>query len=208
MKANSFNSPDYLRFVADLKVRIQSARLSAARSVNHDLILLYWDIGRGIVEKQEVLGWGESVIEQGSVDLQAAFPGSTGYSPRNLRSAHQLCLTYRDPAVWLQPVAKLAKQPGATGDLNVRRLPPACSQRDSRTPCFHERSNLDSPKNLPRPGLYQRNAHSGSPDRSDVRAWRQHRRSSRRIFLDHARGHSRLSRLCRFAGRGAGDTAR
>jgi hypothetical protein len=60
MKATSVNSPDYLRFVADLKARIQSARISAARSVNRDLILLYWDIGRGIVEKQEVMGFAAS----------------------------------------------------------------------------------------------------------------------------------------------------
>jgi len=115
MKANSLNSADYQRFVAELKECIQSARLSVARSVNHDLILLYWDIGYGILEKQELLGWGESVIEQVSMDLQAAFPGSTGYSPRNLRSARQLYLTYRDPAIWLQPVAKLASQPGGRG---------------------------------------------------------------------------------------------
>ena len=60
MKATSVNSPDYLCFVAYLKARIQSARISAARSVNRDLILLYWDIGRGIVEKQEVMGFAAS----------------------------------------------------------------------------------------------------------------------------------------------------
>jgi predicted nuclease of restriction endonuclease-like (RecB) superfamily len=103
---------DYRQFIEELKARVVGARISAARAVTHDAILLYWDIGRGIVEKQRALGWGESVIDQVSVDLQAAFPGSTGYSPRNLRSARQLYLTYCDPAIWLQVVAKLAKQPG------------------------------------------------------------------------------------------------
>ena len=46
----------------------------------------------------------------GSVDLRNAFPGSTGYSPRNLRSAKQLYLTYSNPAIWLQPVAKLTAE--------------------------------------------------------------------------------------------------
>ncbi len=105
-------SADYREFIEELKARVISARISAARAITHEAILLYRDIGRGIVEKQQVLGWGESVIEQVSVDLQAAFPGSTGYSPRNLRSARQLYLTYCDPAIWLQPVAKLAKQSG------------------------------------------------------------------------------------------------
>jgi hypothetical protein len=63
MNAKSLVNPDYATFVADLKARIQSARISAARAVNRDLILLYWDIGRGIVEKQAAHGWGESVIE-------------------------------------------------------------------------------------------------------------------------------------------------
>lgn len=107
-------SPEYRQFIEDLKTRVLSARLSAVRLVNSEAILLYWDIGQGIVEKQRLLGWGESVIEQVSADLRAAFPGSTGYSPRNLRSAKQLYLAYSDPAIWLQPVAKLARQPAGT----------------------------------------------------------------------------------------------
>lgn len=107
-------SADYRQFVEELKARVVSARISAARAITHEAILLYWDIGLGIVEKQQMHGWGDSVVEQVSLDLQAAFPGSTGFSPRNLRSAKQLYLTYCDPATWLQPVAKLAEQPGGT----------------------------------------------------------------------------------------------
>jgi predicted nuclease of restriction endonuclease-like (RecB) superfamily len=107
-------SADYRQFIEELKARVTAARIAAARAITHEAILLYWDIGRGIVEKQMMLGWGESVIEQVSMDLQAAFPGSTGYSPRNLRSARQLYLTYCDPAIWLHPVAKLANQPGGS----------------------------------------------------------------------------------------------
>jgi predicted nuclease of restriction endonuclease-like (RecB) superfamily len=81
-------------------------------AVNHELVLLYWDIRRGIVEKQQALDWGDSVVDQVSTDLQAAFPGTTGFSPRNLRSAKQFYLAYSDSVIWLQPVAKLAKQPG------------------------------------------------------------------------------------------------
>jgi hypothetical protein len=43
--------PDYAAFLAGLKDRILRARTSAARAVNRDLILLYWEIGRGIAEK-------------------------------------------------------------------------------------------------------------------------------------------------------------
>lgn len=49
---------DYRKFIEDLKARVATARVSSARKINHELILLYWDIGRAIVEKQQVLGWG------------------------------------------------------------------------------------------------------------------------------------------------------
>ncbi len=67
-------TPEYRQFIEDLKARVTAARISAARAVNRDLILLYWDIGRAIVEKQQTLGWGESVVEMVSADLRRAFP--------------------------------------------------------------------------------------------------------------------------------------
>ena len=100
----SIVSPEYRRFIEDLKTRVSSARLSAARAVNRDLILLYWDIGRGIVEKQQVLGWGESVVKMVSADLQRAFPQMTGFSPRNVWAMRQLYMTYTAPDFLSQTV--------------------------------------------------------------------------------------------------------
>lgn len=104
-------SPEYRRFIEDLKERVMAARASAARAVNHDLILLYWDIGRTIVERQQVLGWGESVVDHVSRDLQAAFPSASGFSPRNLRDMRRFYLAYADPAIWPQAVAKSGRSP-------------------------------------------------------------------------------------------------
>ena len=59
MTGTFVKSADYAAWLGGLKSRIQSARISAARAVNRELILLYWDIGRGIVEKQEDAGLGE-----------------------------------------------------------------------------------------------------------------------------------------------------
>ena len=73
-------SPEYRRFIEDLKARVISARISAARAVNRDGILLYWDIGRGIVERQQTLGWGDSVVEMVAADLRRAFPEMRGFS--------------------------------------------------------------------------------------------------------------------------------
>lgn len=101
--------PDYPAFLAALKERILHARTSAARAVNRELVLLYWDIGRGIVEKQQALGWGESVIDRLSSDLQDAFPRTSGFSPRNMRDMKRFYLTYSDESMWRQPVATLFK---------------------------------------------------------------------------------------------------
>ena len=98
MKTKSLVGPDYAAFLTELKGRIVSARLHAARAVNRDLILLYWDIGRGIVERQETLGWGESVVEMLAKDLQKAFPGMRGFSKANLWAMRRFYLEYgRDP---------------------------------------------------------------------------------------------------------------
>jgi len=115
----SISSPEYRQFIGQLKERVLSARLSATRAVNCDMILLYWDIGHGIVEKQQALGWGESVVETVASDLQQAFPATTGFSPRNLRDMKRLYLTYADVTIWRQVVAKLPRGAEA-GDTEVR----------------------------------------------------------------------------------------
>jgi len=101
--------PDYPAFLAALKERIVHARTTAARAVNREMALLYWDIGRAIVDKQQLLGWGESVIDRLSLDLQDAFPRTTGFSPRNMRDMKRFYLAYSDESIWRQPVAKLLK---------------------------------------------------------------------------------------------------
>lgn len=88
-------SSDYKKFFSEIKDRIVQARYEAYRLVNKELILLYWDIGKRIVEKQEHLGWGESVVEQLSVDLQREFAGVKGFSKENLWRMKKLYETYQ-----------------------------------------------------------------------------------------------------------------
>ncbi len=81
-------SPDaqgYVKQVTELKQRITDARLRAALSVNHELVLLYWGIGRDILSRQESEGWSAKVIDRLAVDLGRAFPEMTGLSARNLK---------------------------------------------------------------------------------------------------------------------------
>lgn len=102
--------PDYRQFIEALKARVVNARVTAARRVNQELILLYWDIGRAIVEKQQTLGWGESVVEQVAKDLQAAFPGTTGFSAQNVWRMLQFYRTHTAPEFLSQLVRALMKE--------------------------------------------------------------------------------------------------
>jgi len=102
-------SPEYRDFIAALKSRVQAARISAARAVNSEIILLYWDIGQGIVEKQQALGWGESVVELVAADLRREFPGATGFSARNVWDMRRLYVSCTDAAVLVQAARERAK---------------------------------------------------------------------------------------------------
>lgn len=90
----SIASPEYRQFIEQLKCRVLSARLCAARAVNCDLILLYWDIGRGIVEKQQTLGWGDAIVEMVAADLRRRFPEMRGFSPSNVWRMRQFVLLH------------------------------------------------------------------------------------------------------------------
>lgn len=109
MKKHGNNLSGYPEFIAELKERITSARISAARAVNRDLILLYWDIGKGIVEKQKTLGWGDSVVETLARDLQEAFPGISGFAARSLWNMRRFYAAYADSEFLPQLVAELGR---------------------------------------------------------------------------------------------------
>lgn len=93
----------YNDFVSDIKQRIRSAQYEAMKAVNKQAIQLNWDIGKMIVEKQEQLGWGKSVVEQLSKDLQREFPDQRGWSSRNLWLMKQFYEIYRNNEI-LQPM--------------------------------------------------------------------------------------------------------
>jgi predicted nuclease of restriction endonuclease-like (RecB) superfamily len=74
----------YKAFFNDIKEKIHLAQYEALKQVNKTLLALYWDIGKSIVDKQKQHGWGKSIVETLSEDLQNEFPGVQGYSSANL----------------------------------------------------------------------------------------------------------------------------
>lgn len=64
----------YTNWIQELKHKIKIAQLKASIAVNQEMILLYWDIGKSIVEKQNEFAWGSKVVEQMAKDLKTNFP--------------------------------------------------------------------------------------------------------------------------------------
>ncbi len=100
-------SRGYVQFLSEIKSRIVTARIQAFRSVNKELIQLYWDIGKSIIERQEKYGWGQSVVEKLAVDLTTEFNGAEGYSVQNLWRMRFLYLAYKDSPKLAQLVREI-----------------------------------------------------------------------------------------------------
>ena len=88
-------SGTYADMLLSIKTAVRDSRLRAQRTVNRELIGLYWIIGREIAQRQEQEGWGKSVVEQLSHDLCQEFPGQQGFSIQNLWYMRQFFLEYQ-----------------------------------------------------------------------------------------------------------------
>jgi len=86
----------YVELLEDLKRRIREARVRAALSVNRELVLLYWHIGREILKRQKQEGWGAKVIERLARDLRREFPDMKGLSRANLFYMRAFAEAYPD----------------------------------------------------------------------------------------------------------------
>jgi len=87
---------EFKNFVLDIKKRILQGQYATLKSVNKELISLYWDIGKSIVLRQEENGWGKSIVKNLSEELQKEFVGMKGFSTQNLWNMRQLYLEYNE----------------------------------------------------------------------------------------------------------------
>ena len=100
-------SPDYAAWLTELKTRIHSAQQRAALAVNRELVLLYWQIGRDILDRQSREGWGAKVIERLAHDLRNTFPSMRGVSRANLMHMRAFAEAWPDAAIVQQAVGQL-----------------------------------------------------------------------------------------------------
>lgn len=84
----------YKNFVEEIKEKVRQSQYLALKAVNKELINLYREIGKSIVDKQQQYSWGKSIVENLSVDLQKEFPGVQGFSSRNLWNMRTFFMAY------------------------------------------------------------------------------------------------------------------
>ena len=75
---------EYIDWIQELKRRYQAAQIKAAVKVNSEQLLFNWQLGRDLVIRRAEEKWGKGVVEQVSLDIQAAFPEVKGFSARSL----------------------------------------------------------------------------------------------------------------------------
>lgn len=112
--AGAFREADYTRLLDQIKTRIREARVRAGLAANRELVLLYWEIGKLIIERQKGEGWGTAVIEHLSRDIRHEFPDLQGFSPRNI---------WRMRAFYVAYTEQVANLPRAVAEMDGVNLP-------------------------------------------------------------------------------------
>ena len=87
---------EFNQWIEELKQKIHSARIKVALSVNSQLLELYWELGKEIVDKQNKSNWGSNFIENIATELKHEFPEIKGFSRRNLYAVKQWYLFYSE----------------------------------------------------------------------------------------------------------------
>ena len=103
-KASLGVNSDYRALLAELKDKIRSARTKAALAINQEVIELYWQLGKQILERKS---WGSKLIDALSIDLQNAFPETSGFSLSNLKRMRQFAARFPEIEIGSQSVIQL-----------------------------------------------------------------------------------------------------
>ena len=75
---------EYVQWLNEIKARYRNAQIKASIRINVEQLLFNWQLGRDLVVRKAEEKWGSGIVEQVSLDLQAEFPGSKGFSTTNL----------------------------------------------------------------------------------------------------------------------------
>ncbi len=101
-------SMNYNEFISQIKNEIKESQNNAILSVNRELLLLYWKVGRKILVNVNSADWGSKIIPKLSKELKHSFPDLKGFSERNLKYMRRLAEEYPDYSIVQQVVAQLS----------------------------------------------------------------------------------------------------
>jgi len=101
------HTQNYQTLLTDIKEQIKIAQTRAITSVNSEMIILYYNIGKSIHKRQEKEGWGTKVVQKLSLDLKNELPKVKGFSERNIMFMLQFYKEYQDIEIVKQPVSLL-----------------------------------------------------------------------------------------------------
>lgn len=110
----------YSVLLTDIKTRIRQAQVKATLSTNTEMILMYWDIGKMIHERQKKKGWGTGIIPRLAKDIRNELTELKGFSERNIKLMTQFYREYPDFKPIVQwPVAQLEKGSDDAGKFSL-----------------------------------------------------------------------------------------
>jgi len=81
---------------SEIVLMIRQAQYNAIKSVNREMIDLYWNVGQYISSQLEAAKWGESVVKELASYLAKTEPDLKGFSDKNLWRMKQFYETYKD----------------------------------------------------------------------------------------------------------------
>ena len=105
--SNTLSNESYTDLIKNLKQEISKALIRAHLAVNKELIVLYWNIGKLILERQNKEKWGSKVIQNISDDLRKEFPAMKGLSYQNLSYMRQFFAEYNNDQILQQAVGEI-----------------------------------------------------------------------------------------------------
>ena len=93
---NIENNDLYINLIKGIKEQIRNSQQKAILAINRELLILYWNIGRVILDAQEKEGWGAKVIDNISKEIKVEFHDLKGFSSRNLKYMRKFAEEYKD----------------------------------------------------------------------------------------------------------------
>lgn len=100
--------PDwYPDLLAGVSKEVSTGRIRAISAASRELLMSYWSVGRQLAQRESEQGWGSKVVTRLSADIRTRFPGTKGFSPRNLRYMKTFAQAWPEFPMLQAPLATL-----------------------------------------------------------------------------------------------------